>query len=628
MATRVQAAAIAIAGAVYELQSATTSSVELVHRVTGEQLQLSYDELARVVDREQAREPRLLDTLPKHVIQAATILEMDIREVLTGVGRGKKRRAEYDLETTTQEVRITRKLKELEGVGRGMARSTFFDKLAKYQRDGVLGLVDGRAIRQFEPLYFVDDRLVPILTRVIAQQKNESTGTVSRIIKLTNEAIESQYPVHRLGPGEPPVRIPGRSAYYNLIKMLGKGKHATGSAKTRRSLGERPDRTFAKHETLLPGSRVEVDTNTMDIHVQKPDGGRTRPYLTVMVDVYSRSIIAYTMRITAAKGVDHAHLIAQAMTPRANRPSRTQWRDFVGSTDRRYKLLAQDVYEAHVAKMPYIFPSSITTDRGRDFTSTPFDVTAAQHGIEVILSAPRTPTGKPHVERQFGTINTLFVQHLKGYVGRSPEHKGKEVPTEKLLTLEMLRELFEDWVVSEWQNRPHTGLRDRLHPARLMTPNEKAAEASLSIAQLRVPLTRDHFISMLETETRTIGDTGVRVGNRYYDSEELHPHRHRKSSNPRANGKWTVKVDPYNPTCVWVERPGGGYIECPERGTQDRMYEPDFTFADDDDYRATTAQLDAELSGTPHVQHDPLPEHTITRAVTPITELTAFDDEL
>ena len=63
----------------------------------------------------------------------------------------------------------------------------------------------------------------------------------------------------------------------------------------------------------------------------------------------------------------------------------------------------------------YIIEGSFT-DRtlGRTFTAA-----CQRLQISVVKSAPRTPTDKPHIERLFSAVNTLFVQYLAGYTGRS-----------------------------------------------------------------------------------------------------------------------------------------------------------------------------------------------------------------
>ena len=130
MPTR-KSAAVQLGEDVYELEAASTNGVTLIHRVTGERRAFTHAELAGLVEHDTQRAPHILGTLPRHVIDAANMLAIDIEEVLTGVGRNGKWRPEYDVRTTSQETRIARKLTEMEFNGRGVVRSSFFDKMKK-----------------------------------------------------------------------------------------------------------------------------------------------------------------------------------------------------------------------------------------------------------------------------------------------------------------------------------------------------------------------------------------------------------------------------------------------------------------------------------------------------------------
>src|SRR5690606_34896446 len=157
----------------------------------------------------------------------------------------------------------------------------------------------------------------------------------------------------------PGIKLPGRSAWYELVARLGHGKHATGSRKTRKSLANRPkNRAMGRSEPLLPGSQVEVDTNTMDLQVRTPKGERKRARLSLMLDVHSRTIMAFTFRLESTKSVDHTLLLAQAVTPRANRPARSQIRDLVRRKHPDLPLLSDEEYEQHAAAQPFIFPAN------------------------------------------------------------------------------------------------------------------------------------------------------------------------------------------------------------------------------------------------------------------------------
>ena len=56
-------------------------------------------------------------------------------------------------------------------------------------------------------------------------------------------------------------------------------------------------------------------------------------------------------------------------------------------------------------------------DRGKVFVSDTFTRACERLGISVQRARPRHPTDKAVVEATFGSINTLFCQHVAGYTG-------------------------------------------------------------------------------------------------------------------------------------------------------------------------------------------------------------------
>lgn len=83
-----------------------------------------------------------------------------------------------------------------------MARSTFFDKLSKYQRDGLVGLIDGRAIPDYIPNEKVEPAVINHLIKTIDNQIEWSTGTKKRIIQQATTSVQAVYPnvSSRAGP--------------------------------------------------------------------------------------------------------------------------------------------------------------------------------------------------------------------------------------------------------------------------------------------------------------------------------------------------------------------------------------------------------------------------------------------
>jgi len=538
--------------------------------------------------------PRVLETVSAASRKKTMTMADHLREIETGINPGLDTpRAQYDLATTSQNERIDAKISELRAQGLPASRPTLMRKLKTFREAGSAALVDKRSIRSDSPTDRINPAVKDALCLVIADQLHRSTGTKSRIIRETQSELLKRY-----GTAAP--AMPPRASLYRYIDALSIGTHITGSAKTRQSLANRPDRTFAKRIETLPGGEIQIDATTLDILIKTPSGTTERPVLTIMIDRATRLIIAYTLRLTGTKGVDHASLLANALTPSLNRPDRSSWRAEVQLANPQVSLLGVEERERLESQRPYVFPRRIMMDNGRDFISEVFMAAAEKFGIDVTQSAPHTPTGKPLVERMFGSIETLFTQYLPGYVGRSPEHRGHKVENEQLVDIYALNELFDDWVVREWNHRPHTELRDRMYPALKQTPIQAFAAAAEITSSIELTLTREDYIDMLPTEYRKITATGVKLTNRDYDSEELHPLRNTKSSIARKNGKWEVKYDPYNPQLVWVHGPDGTWIECADR-TAEYSLHPHTSAPSDlpNENRHEVVLVQNTLAGTP-----------------------------
>ena len=93
-------------------------------------------------------------------------------------------------------------------------------------------------------------------------------------------------------------------------------------------------------------------------------------------------------------------------------------------------------------------------------------------GISVQPARPYTPTDKAIVERTFHSINTLFCQHVAGYVGGNVTMRGKDPSADAVFTVAQLQDLFDEWVVAVWQNRPHESLTHLWGQSAAVSPND------------------------------------------------------------------------------------------------------------------------------------------------------------
>lgn len=588
------------------------SQIKIRSTATGEYVTMHLAELGqRVVGLEPTsiNEARVIESLSDTQQRKTLTLSDHLREIVTGDHPNLKApRPQYDPASTTQEQRVQAKLTELAASELRMSRSTLMAKLSAFKKSGNTGLIDGRSLTGKSSHTSDRVKIIEALCDVIAGQRNASTGTAERLIRLTQVELTSQY-------GSEAPALPSQRTMYRLIELYTHNKHTTGSSKTRRSLADRPDRPFSKNIQLLPGAEVQLDSTPLDLLVKVLNDKPQRPTLTIMVDVATRSILAYSFRLVATKSIDHIGLIAQALTPIQNQPDRSQFRAMVQQQNKKCRLLGDDELNRLANHRPFIYPRNLVIDNGKDFKATPTIRAAETFGMRVTFSPPRTPTTKSIVERQFKSIRTMFTQYLPGYVGQSVEYRGNEIEKhDDLLDIYAVQELFHDWVLNVWQNRPHSGLRDPLHPATPFSPNQMAAAATAAIGSIDIPLNRDSFLALLPSKRKALTSTGFRQDNHFYDAPELHAFRGREKD-------MEVHYDPYNPSAVWAQAPDGSFIECAikdwnaSKSPFFASIQPDIDTAAADArlaQRAEVALVGTTLAGTPLHQLPTSPHLTLT----------------
>jgi len=351
--------------------------------------------------------------------------------------------------------------------------------------------------------------VIAALAEVMSNQTKASTGTRLRLLELTAQLLDQRH-----GTGVVP--IPSTSTLSRLIADLDRGRMTTGSAKTRRSLANRPD-------------------------------------LTIMLDVATRSIVSAVLRPGSTKSVDLVVALARALVPYDQRPDgRLETRALTdGAFDGRELMPDQDL-DAYRRRQPYIFPDRIATDRGKIYISDHFENACERLHISLTLSASYTPTDKAKVERTFQSINTGFTQYLKNYTGRGVEYRGVDVEPSTLHSLVELQELLDEWIAVVWQNRPHDSLRDPLHPAVALSPNEMFRAYQELAPSIQIPFDVNTYISLLPVKWRTLQAYGMTIDHRTDDCAGLRALRRTKSTYPGHGGKWPIHVDPYNLQTVWI----------------------------------------------------------------------------
>jgi transposase InsO family protein len=501
----------------------------------------------------------MLDTVREPAIARARSWERHLIEVETGLppdsGAGARPRPEFDPRWRTINERVAAKAAELSAAGTPVSERTVQRLRACWREQGLWGLVDGRTTRLHSIEGRQDERFVAAVVEVLAEQESMSTGTRARILRQVERLLVERY-------GEGVVPIPARASFYRLVNALAEGRHTFGQATSRRSQARRPAGPFTPTMAARPGEVVQIDTTPLDVLAVLDDGVTGRVELTIAVDVATRTICAAVLRPAGTKAVDAALLLARMLVPEPMRPG---WADALRMSAAlipHARLMTVDARLEHAAAKPVIMPDTIVIDHGKVFVSDTFLSACRTLGVSVQPARPATPTDKAVVERTFSSINTLFCQHVAGYVGANVTRRGADVAA--AWTIRELADLFDEWVIAGWQSRPHEGLHSPFLPARALSPNDVYALMVSRSGYLPVCLTGDDYIELLPVEWRKINDYGIRIDYCTYDCRELGPYRRQSSGITVKGGLWEVHHDPYDLSHVWVrDARAGGWITVP-----------------------------------------------------------------
>lgn len=167
------------------------------------------------------------------------------------------------------------------------------------------------------------------------------------------------------------VELPSRATLYRLFDKLSTGTHATGSARTRRSIQARQSGPFGEVPASMPGELMQIDSTPMDVLVRLDDGIAEKVELTAMVDIATRSITATVLR-PSTKAADASALLARSVTPEVMRPDWTEALRMSRSALPHRRLLSIDERLEDAAARPAIAPETIVCNHGSVFISHAF----------------------------------------------------------------------------------------------------------------------------------------------------------------------------------------------------------------------------------------------------------------
>lgn len=178
-----------------------------------------------------------------------------------------------------------------------------------------------------------------------------------------------------------------------------------------------------RHRADRANATWQADHTQLDILIMDANDQPVRPWLTVILDDYSRAVCGYMV--------------------------------FVGAPSARNTALAlrQAIWSKHHSNWPMCgIPDVRYVDHGPDFTSGHLAQTARDLHFEIIYSTIARPQGRGKIERIFGTINTELLTELPGYITEGHRHPAP------VLTLAELDAAIGAFIADNYHQRNHPEL--------------------------------------------------------------------------------------------------------------------------------------------------------------------------
>lgn len=291
-----------------------------------------------------------------------------------------------------------------------VSNRTLYYWIEKYRKNGLTGLIT--KIRKDNETIKINREVKQYIQRLFLDNKNISSASIHR--RTNHWCEQNNY---------------SKPSYY-IVRKIGH----TISPKTM-FLAHHGSKEFSKNFELVhirecerPNEIWQADHTLMDIEVLNPKGVHERPWLTIILDDYSRSVAGFSIDFSSPSAIKTSLTLRQAI-----------WR--------------KENYLWPICGIPEKF----YTDHGSDFTSVHLEEVSADLKIELVFSRVGMPRGRGKIERFFQSVNTMFLQDLPGYI--------KNKKNVRLLSLEELKEYFENWLLTVYHQRIHDSIK--------MTPIEK-----------------------------------------------------------------------------------------------------------------------------------------------------------
>jgi hypothetical protein len=512
----------------------------------------------------RGRQPGGMDDLTGRQREIVMIRYAHLLEAETGYRSGDPLRAAageprpaYDPGRTTLAQRRDAKAAELRALPAEEARAlglhlasarTLRRWAARAGGSGMAGCIDGHWLRRTGDRPAVTPELREALYAVHALVLHRG-----RVSVKTVEVLVHQYVRETFGPD---VAVPSYSTLWRVWREW----FGTGGSRAKYARSAARLTATGRHVVVhRPGQVVALDTTELAVLVRETVFGEPVPVnLTLALDVFSHSIVAFRLTLVSDTSTDVAMLLRDVMMPL---PLREDWgEDMEWPYPGVPASLVAEFAGHRVAGLPFFAPETVTTDHGSVYKNHHLIDVQRVIGANILPARVLRPTDKQAVERCFCAIQSLLMERLAGYRGVDVADRGADPEGDAVLTLAEMEHLVATWVVRIWQARQLGEYAPSWDPGGRHSPNSLIAAA---MAQggfaLQVP-GPDLYFELLRSHSVGLYDPrGVKIRGLWYHDPVLDGLRGRPSGRGGKHKRtWAVRSDPRDRRFVFFQHPDTG----------------------------------------------------------------------
>ncbi|MFC3694187.1 hypothetical protein ACFOWB_18340 [Chenggangzhangella methanolivorans] len=276
---------------------------------------------------------------------------------------------------------------------------------------------------------------------ILEVHANCTRGSISQTLKRARQLVRLKVDKegrklpgkskHILGRGVVEDRI-AKMGHYELVARQWDEKEARRQL---RMIGAGPDGKY-------PLAEVEIDHTVIDLMVRHNDIVLGRPYITALIDRYSRMILGFTISFVPPSWVSVMEALRQAVMPK--------------------DALLNDVYEATGVSFEFDWPcwgapDQLFVDQGAEFLSISMAAAEAALNMKLVQLSKARGDLKGKIESWFHSKNQQITHRIPGTTFSNPQkRKNADPKTFAIIGFDEFKTVVLRWVVDVHNAQEHS----------------------------------------------------------------------------------------------------------------------------------------------------------------------------